>query len=144
MDDEEDMSTTAQARKTKAESYAYSWFLPAPGTANPVNAPPAPPPEDPEMQARRAELEAEEFRTEQWRHPARIVSRASRAGFSFNQNVVRIGGVAGWSAVAGTGALILATRANPPPTQLGILAVVWLGVSAAIWFLPGILSRSRK
>jgi len=38
----------------------------------------------------------------------------------------------------------LAMRAGQfPGTQLGILAGVWLGVSAAIWFIPGVLSRGE-
>ena len=51
----------------------------------------------------------------------------------------------GWSAVAGSGAVLLASRAGQyPSTQLGILAGVWIGVSVAIWFVPAFLSRGKK
>ena len=56
---------------------------------------------------------------------------------------VRSIGVIGWSAVAGSGAIIALTDASPSvATQLGSIGGLWLGVTAAIWFLPKAI-RSR-
>ena len=146
MEKEEPMSS-APARKQKAESYAYSWFLPAEGHNGSAIASQLPPPE---LEAasgnvRDAEMAAMEARTEQWRHSAKHQATSQRArSLNPGKAGVRFIGVVGWSAVAGSGAVVLATRAGQfPSTQLGILAGVWLGVSAAIWFIPAVLSRGK-
>ena len=143
----EDPVSTAPARKPKAESYAYSWFLPAEGHNGSAIASQLPPPEleAASGNARDAEMAAMEARTEQWRHSGKRQPTSQPArSLSLGKAGARVIGEVGWSAVAGTGAVVLATRAGQfPSTQLGILAGVWLGVSAAIWFIPAVLSRGK-
>ena len=50
-------------------------------------------------------------------------------------------GVIGWSAIAGSGAMVALADAGPSVgTQLGSIGGLWLGVTAAIWFMPKILA----
>jgi len=141
MDKDEDMSAE-QASKPKSDSYAYSWFLQAPGNNGSVIAPQAPPAETTPAEAPESELQAQEARTEEWRHSGNSQQGVARAGIRLDQAVIRLVGVAGWSAVAGAGAILLANKAGgAPPIQMGILGGVWVGVSLAIWFIPGLLSR---
>ena len=139
--------SSAPARKQKAESYAYSWFLPADGhngSANGYQLPPSEP-EAASSNVEDSEMAAMEARTEQWRHSGKqeATLQPSRS-LSIGNTGAKVIGVVGWSAVAGSGAVVLATRAGQfPSTQLGILAGVWLGVSAAIWFIPVVLSRGK-
>ena len=144
MENEPSMSSP-QARKQKAESYAYSWFLPAPGSNGSVIAAQMPlagqRPLAPKAESQ--ETIAMEARTEAWRHSGGVVqTKVSAKGWSVDSTKLRIGGIAGWSAVAGTGAVLLSTRAGTfPGVQLGVLAVVWLAVSAAVWYVPRFLPK---
>jgi len=53
---------------------------------------------------------------------------------------IRSVGVIGWSAIAGSGAVFAIAEASPSiASQLGSIGGLWLGVSAAIWFLPKIV-----
>jgi len=132
--------SSPEGRKPKPESYAYSWFLPAGGNGGSVIVSQFPSPEveaDP-GDVQLSETAVMEARTEKWRHSGQKKQR-SRTQISWHIDSTRVGiaGVAGWSAMAGIGGLLLSTRAGPfPGVQLGILAGVWVGISALIWFLP--------
>ena len=55
---------------------------------------------------------------------------------------VRIGAVAGWSALAGIGVADLLTRAGPfPGTQLAELGAVWAGITAFLWMFVSKLAK---
>lgn len=55
---------------------------------------------------------------------------------------IRIGAVAGWSAMAGAGAIALFTRAGPfPGTQLAELGAVWGGITAFLWIIIAKLKK---
>lgn len=55
---------------------------------------------------------------------------------------IRIGAVAGWSAMAGAGAISLFTRAGPfPGTQLAELGAVWGGIAAFLWIIIAKLKK---
>jgi hypothetical protein len=55
---------------------------------------------------------------------------------------IRIGAVAGWSALAGAGAAALMTRAGPfPGTQLAELGAVWAGITAFLWIIAAKLAK---
>jgi hypothetical protein len=145
MEKEEPMSSTP-GRKPKAESYAYSWFLPADGHNGSAIVSQVPPSElEATAEAENHEISAMEARTEQWRHSGKrqTVPHQGRTP-NVTDTRARVIGMLGWSAVAGSGAVVLLTRAGQfPSTQVGILAGVWLGVSAAIWFIPALLSRGK-
>jgi len=136
--------SSPQGRKAKPESYAYSWFLPAEGhkgMAVVVQMVPqepeaaSPGPQNEQMAAMKA-------RTDEWRHSGTARPQSVKRSMAPDSVSLRLAGVAGWSAMAGTGAFVLFERAGSfPGLQLGVLTGVWLGVSAAIWLLPGILSR---
>ena len=134
------MSST-QARKPKSESYAYSWFLPASahnGSATVLQAPPT----EPLASASRgesSEMAARQARTEQWKHSGQAKGKsAAPKSMKFSPPTLRVAGVAGWSAIAGAGAVILATRSGPfPGVQMGILGGVWVGVSVLVWYFVG-------
>jgi hypothetical protein len=139
--------SSPQARKPKVENYEYSWFLPADGHNGSavVSQVPSSELEGAGEGSDKLGVAAMEARTERWRHSGEHKSAHVRASsFSLEQARVRLAIVVGWSAIAGSGAVLLVARAGQPPSiQLGLLAGVWLGVSAAIWFLPGILSRGK-
>jgi hypothetical protein len=145
MDEEKPMSSTP-GHKPKSDSYAYSWFLPAPGTNGSANGWRVPVAEPEAAETRSPEIAEQEKRTEAWRHSAEKKSAPPLLGsLSVSQRIIGVVGVIGWSAVAGTGAAFLIARASEfPTTQIGILAGVWVGVSAAIWFMPRFLSRKTN
>jgi hypothetical protein len=132
--------SSPEVRKRKSESFEYSWFLPAGGNGGSVIVSQVPTLEleaDP-ANIQDSETAAMEARTEKWRHSGEKKQR-SRALISWNIDSNRLGlaGIAGWSAMAAVGGLLLSTRAGPfPGVQLGILGGVWVGISALIWFLP--------
>ena len=135
--------SSPQGRKAKSESYAYSWFLPAPGSNGSLLTIQVPPRELEESgKPANSEFKAQEARTEQWRHSGKIAHPAPQSKLQgLDVAKLRVAGVAGWSALAGTGAVLLSTRGGAfPGFQLGVLGGVWIAVSAAVWFLPGILS----
>jgi len=140
--------SSPQGRKPKSESYEYSWFLPAGGRNNPAVVTRLAPAEEeaPVGEARNPEIAAMQARTEQWRRSGEHHAARHQAGSKgIDSTRVRVAGMVGWSAVAGSGAILLASRAGQyPSTQLGILAGVWIGISAAIWFVPALLSRGNK
>jgi hypothetical protein len=60
--------------------------------------------------------------------------------FSGGLGSIRSLGVIGWSAVAGSGAIVAATEAGPSiAMRLGTIGGLWLAVSAAILLLPKII-----
>ena len=137
------MSST-QERK-KSENYSYSWFLPGPGSkGSATSQAPAPDTEaTPTGKGQGSGHEAQEARTEEWMHSADHTAKAAEVGSGgLSQTKIKIAGIAGWSAIAGAGGVLLATRAGSfPPLQMGILVGVWAGIAAAIWFVPGFLLR---
>jgi hypothetical protein len=98
-----------------------------------------------EEEGRNTSMTAMEARTERWRRSGeRKPARSQAVPFTLGEAKIRLAGMVGWSAVAGSGAVLLVARAGQAASgQLGILAGVWLGVSAAIWFLPGMLSGKK-
>ncbi|MDA4127780.1 MAG: hypothetical protein OK452_11365 [Thaumarchaeota archaeon] len=55
---------------------------------------------------------------------------------------IRIGAMAGWSALAGAGAAALLTRAGPfPGSQLAELGAVWAGITAFLWIVVAKLAK---
>ncbi|HEV2225316.1 MAG TPA: hypothetical protein VGR56_00765 [Nitrososphaerales archaeon] len=55
---------------------------------------------------------------------------------------IRIGAMAGWSALAGAGATALLTKAGPfPGTQLAELGAVWAGITAFLWIIVAKLAK---
>jgi len=140
--------SSPQGRKPKPESYEYSWFLPADGHKSSAVVSQLDPSE---LEAKaegskNPEIAAMQARTEQWRRSGEHRSASNRAGSKIiDLTKVRLMGTVAWSAIAGSGAVLLVARAAQfPSAQLAILAGVWLGLSAAIWFIPGILSRGKK
>jgi len=135
---------SSQRQKPKSESYVYSWFLPADGHNTSAVAIQMPSPEleaDPE-ETRNSQVAAMEARTEEWRHSGSTRHQSASRTLTFSSMRLRLAGIGGWSAIAGVGAAALFSRAGPLPRfQLDVLGWVWLGVSVAIWFVPGILSR---
>jgi len=131
-----------QVRKPKPESYAYSWFLPAEGNNGSVIISQLPPPElEGTAITENPKVAAMEARTEEWRHSGERKVKSGQKYLSIDPTRLRFAGIAGWSAIAAIGGLLLSTRAGSfPGLQLGILAGAWIGVSAAIWFVPGIIS----
>jgi len=129
--------STAQG-KAKSDGYSYSWFLPAPGSS--VSATTAPIHES-TAKVVSSEMMAMEERAERWRHQWESRRRPVRSGsWSPSPSRLRIGGFAAWNAVAITGAVVMSMRAaSIPMTQLGIFGGVWAGISALVWFLPGLL-----
>jgi hypothetical protein len=140
--------SSPQGRKPKTESYEYSWFLPAGGKISVAVVSQLPPSEADvtEEAGENSEIAAMQARTEQWRRSGDHRSAQHEIGFrDLDSTRIRVIGLAGWSAVAGSGAILMASRLGQyPSTQLGILAGVWIGISAAIWFVPAILSRGKK
>jgi hypothetical protein len=140
------MSTT-QGRKPKPESYEYSWFLPAGGHNGSAVVHQLPPSvleaADAQANGVDSEITAMEARTEQWRHSGVTRSRsAQHQPWKLDQAKLRLAGIVGWSGMAAIGGILLAARAGPfPGVQVGILGAAWVGISAAIWFVPQILSR---
>jgi len=137
--------SSGQGRKPNAEGYEYSWFLPAGGhNGSAVAHVTSFEAEAAARKAENSEVEAMEAQTERWRHSGEKNGTPQSKSLGPNQAGVRIIGMVGWSAVAGSGAILLISRAGQfPSLQVGILAAVWLGVSTAIWFVPGILSRVK-
>jgi len=132
--------SSAEGGKPKPESYEYSWFLPAGGNSGSVIVSQGASPEVKEGPAngQDSELKAMEARTEKWRHSGENGHRAGGPGM-FQIDTVRLGlaGLAGWSAMAAIGGIVLFARGGPfPGTQLGMLGGVWVGISALIWFVP--------
>ena len=55
---------------------------------------------------------------------------------------MRIGAVVGWTALAGSGAVALLTRAGPfPGTQLAELGAVWGSIAAFLWIILAKFSK---
>jgi hypothetical protein len=138
MNKDEDVSAP-QGRKPKPESYAYSWFLPAEGHNGSaiVSHEVIPDPEASAAEAEDSEIVAMEARTEKWRHSGENVHKSVTGSWWIDLTRLRFAGIAGWSAMAAVGGLMLSTRAGPfPGLQLGILGGVWVGISVLIWFLP--------
>jgi len=136
--------SSAQGRKPKPENYAYSWFLPADGHNGSAVVSQVPPPEleSAAMGPENSQAAAMKARTDEWRHSGATRHKSARRSVSHDMLKLRLAGIGGWSAIAGSGAALLATRAGPfPGLQLGVLAGVWIGVAAAIWLVPGILSH---
>ncbi|HUK80115.1 MAG TPA: hypothetical protein VLU91_05580 [Nitrososphaerales archaeon] len=136
--------SSPQGRKAKPDSYAYSWFLPAEGHGGlqVVSQMPPPEPEATSLGPQNEQIAAMNARTDEWRHSGTARPQSVKRSLAPDSVTMRLAGVAGWSAMAGTGAFVLLERSGSfPGLQLGVLTGVWLGVSAAIWLLPGILSR---
>ena len=117
----------------KEEAYSYSWSTQSPESA-PVQTKPegvAPSPGGPAPTAGKARHSGSALET--------IQVFAGRI-FSGGLPSVRSMGVIGWSAIAGSGAIIALTDASPSiATQLGSIGGLWLGIAAAIWFLPKVV-----
>jgi len=143
--EKDDAMSTAQVRKPKPESYEYSWFLPAGGHNGSAIVHQLPPSEleAASAQVENPEIRAMEARTEQWRHSGATRSRSAQLQpWKLDQARLRLAGVVAWSGMAAIGAILMVARTGPfPGLQVGILGGVWAGISAAIWFVPQILSR---
>jgi len=136
---DEPMSST-EGGKLKPDNYEYSWFLPAGGNSGSVIVAQGPPSEhgaDP-AQGEDSELKAMQARTEKWRHSGENGHQTGAPTLRHIDTMrLRLAGIAGWSAMAAVGGLVLSMRAGAfPGTQLGILGGVWVGVTALIWFIP--------
>jgi hypothetical protein len=140
--------SSPQGRKPKPESYAYSWFLPADGhNGSAVVSQLSPSELEATAEgAKTSEAAAMQARTEQWRRSGERRSALHQTGSSsLDLTRVRLMGMVGWSVVAASGAVLLVVRSGQSAsTQLGVLAGVWFGLSAAIWFVPQVLGRAGK
>ena len=140
--------SSPQGRKPKSESYEYSWFLPAGGHSGTGVVSQLSPAELEETTegSQDSAAAAMQARTERWRRSGEHAqTRTAGGSFGLDLTRVRLMGVVGWSAVAGSGAVVMVARASQSPSmQLGMLAGVWLGLAAAIWFVPAVLSRRDK
>jgi hypothetical protein len=66
----------------------------------------------------------------------------SFTGLKLSASQLRIAGLAGWSIVAGGGAIALLVGPGPIlGLRLGAIGGVWAAVSALVWFLPGKLTK---
>lgn len=128
-------SLPGSEQKAKEKAFSYSWSSPvadssppvpkqadtagaAPGGANPAGVS--------EVQSRESSLG--------------FLQDILGGIFGGGLGSVRNLGVIGWSAVAGSGAIVAATEAGPSiAMRLGTIGGLWLAVSAAIMFLPKFL-----
>jgi len=138
--EKDDRMSSKEGGKAKAESYEYSWFLPAGGNNGSVIVAQGPPSERDadSTQGQDQELKAMQARTEKWRHSG---EKGQHTGVSRSWQIdkmrLTLAGIGGWSAMAVIGGLVLSTRAGPfPGAQLGLLGAVWAGISVLIWFVP--------
>jgi len=133
---------TQSGRKPKSEAFAYSWFMPAPGSEGQKQtqqAGPMPEPyPDPERLDQPLEI-ASAVQTRAKNAHSRPPNQSSGSSLlsvtNFRQP--RFLGILGWSGVAGIGLAEVLIKAGPfPGIQVGALGGVWLAISALIWFLP--------
>jgi hypothetical protein len=134
--------TGTPGRKAKPEEYAYSWFMPAPGSdqSKQQMAPDGPSPDASSPQEEGPHEEAAVVSAtpagqphERAEHSGSMTGKLK--GMSITQ--MRIAGLGGWGAVAATGAALLLMESSPSlEVHLGALSGVWMAVSLAIWFLP--------
>ena len=119
-------SPEAQA---KENAYSYSWSTP-----DPESSPAETRPDGAETQVPGPAGGAETKSPESL--PAALHNISNKIlGESFPS--FRSIGVLGWSAIAGSGAVVALADSGPTVAiQLGSIGGLWLGVTAAIWFLP--------
>ena len=129
-------------RKTKAEPFSYSWFMPAPG------GPSQPPSSVPQAQetseeAPSVERPLEAPRVEAGRvpyYPSNVHPPTDSGRFGFLRLLrPRPAALVAWSAIAAVGMAELLIRSGPSGAQFGAIAGTWAGVSAAIWFFTSML-----
>jgi len=120
-------------QKNKPETFAYSWFMPAPGG---------------ETEPRTGMDETAEagsgksgdqtgYVTEVPAQPSDSTEKKQPFSGVLGRVQPKIIGLIAWSGVAATGMALLLTRSGPFPGLLvGALAGVWAAVAAIIWLLP--------
>ena len=130
------------------KAYSYSWYLPASSNKGEVAAPPAQVVEVTEGMEVNAQAdssydllnpqpaEATEsiplIRPAVWRPKPK---KQRYGGVGILSNRMRIAAIVGWSSVAGMGMAEVALTRNGPllTLQLGELAGLWAGLTAALW-----------
>jgi hypothetical protein len=118
--------------RSKEKAFSYSWSSPAP---DPPETIPTKAEGPSELQGGPDQAEATEVqpRGSILGVLQGVSERILGGGLPSAQKV----GVIGWSAIAGSGAIVAMVDAGPSvATQVGSIGGLWLGVSAAIWFLP--------
>jgi hypothetical protein len=121
--------------KTKEKAFSYSWSSPAP---NPSQTTPTMPEGPNELQGGPDQAGVTEALPLE--SILGVIQGVSGRIFGGGLPSIRKVGVIGWSAVAGSGAILAMVDAGPSvATQLGSIGGLWLGISAAIWFLPKIV-----
>ena len=133
-------------------AYSYSWLLPAPGT-NPRDVPCATPTEqegrrdatlEVSRQGREVPGVAQDVPRQAGVKGAMLVTPSKSGSPPFSpkagrstHSTSRLGSIVllGWSALAGAGeVLVLVERSRTVVLRAGLLGLVWVAVSAAIWF----------
>lgn len=125
------MASTSQ--EPKGDAHAYPWFFPSEGNgtgetndASSVRG-----------QAGEAGADPEGELTRSGPSSHGRPHSPLKANVPGNHLRLRVVEVLGWSAFAAAGTAELASRPGPfPGLQVGLMAGVWLAVSAAVWFLP--------
>jgi hypothetical protein len=153
---------------TKQERFTYQWYLPSEKSERPpIDTESGNPDEDidqaavgddsvpmagPGGAAQEAVMEdppatqtranATQHKIYRPKHHA-VGMKSSLGVLNFGRSMrIRIVAMAGWSAMAGAGAVVLLTRPGPfPGTQMAELGAVWAGISAFLWIALAKLSK---
>ena len=119
--------------KAKDKAFSYSWSSPDPEESMAVSNAGA-------LQVSPGEAEVQRVEPS----PGVMQNIADRV-FGDGLPGFRVVGVIGWSAIAGSGAIVALADAGPSvAAQLGSIGGLWLGVSAAIWFLPRVIRKRTE
>ena len=124
-------SLPGQEAKGKEKAFSYSW-------SSPDSDPPLEPAQPDAAEAQNPSP-AQDAAKPTEANPGvlhDIAGRFFEGGFPSFRSI----GVISWSAIAGSGAIVALADAGPSvATQLGSIGGLWLGVTAAIWFLPRVI-----
>ena len=111
--------------KGQEKAFAYSWSTPDPEALAAV-------PKAPDQATSAAEAEAQPTES-----TSGILQRVTDRVFGEGLPGFRMVGVIGWSAIAGSGAVMaLLDAGSSAGVEMGTIGGLWIGVAAAIWFLP--------
>lgn len=128
------------SQKNKPEAFAYSWFMPAPGSET------EPVPEAAETAESGKDSETPEDQTGYYAdvssQPSNPTVKKQSLSGVLRMVKPRTVGLVAWSGVAAVGMAAILARSGPfPGLQVGAVAGVWAAVAAVIWILPSKLPK---
>ena len=132
--------SVSPTRKMNAETYAFSWSLPAGGEG--------PDYEGTVLHSVPLAEEASPAPAEEATEPAEAVQTypvfapPHEPARKFSVPSLRVLGVLGWSAVAGAGMMGVTKSGAMLGAQALEIAGIWAALGAAIWFLPQLLTKA--